>query len=109
ADKVSMLFSKQRNVMLSEAPVFWARSRSTLRFGSIKKTQGSSTPRRSRAAVGMTFLITQVCHQSAAIAQVIAAYHGDRTATAHALNISMSTLWRKMSRYGLMYAESEMA
>jgi DNA-binding NtrC family response regulator/predicted hydrocarbon binding protein len=36
-----------------------------------------------------------------AIAQVLAEHHGDRTATAHALNISMSTLWRKMKRYGL--------
>lgn len=36
-----------------------------------------------------------------AIAQVLAEHDGDRAATAHALNISMSTLWRKMKRYGL--------
>ena len=36
------------------------------------------------------------------LAQVLAEHRGDRTATARALNISMSTLWRKMKRYGLM-------
>ena len=36
------------------------------------------------------------------IAQMLAVHGGDRTATAQALNISMSTLWRKMKRHGLM-------
>jgi len=36
------------------------------------------------------------------IAKVLAENHGDRTATARALNISISTLWRKMKRYDLM-------
>jgi DNA-binding NtrC family response regulator/predicted hydrocarbon binding protein len=36
------------------------------------------------------------------IAQVLAEHQGNRTATAQALSISISTLWRKMKRYGLM-------
>jgi transcriptional regulator with PAS, ATPase and Fis domain len=36
------------------------------------------------------------------IANVLAANRGNRTATAHDLNISISTLWRKMKRYGLL-------
>jgi DNA-binding NtrC family response regulator/predicted hydrocarbon binding protein len=35
------------------------------------------------------------------IAAVLATNQGNRTATAHDLNISISTLWRKMKRYGL--------
>jgi DNA-binding NtrC family response regulator len=36
------------------------------------------------------------------IATILAEHRGDRTATAHALNFSTSTLWRKMKRYGLL-------
>ena len=35
------------------------------------------------------------------IAATLAEHQGSRTATAHALNVSISTLWRKMKRYGL--------
>jgi transcriptional regulator with PAS, ATPase and Fis domain len=43
------------------------------------------------------------------LAQVLAEHQGDRTATAKALNISISTLWRKMKRYDLMYPRREWA
>jgi DNA-binding NtrC family response regulator/predicted hydrocarbon binding protein len=39
------------------------------------------------------------------IAKMLAEHQGDRTATARALNISISTLWRKMKRYDLMATE----
>jgi len=42
------------------------------------------------------------CGEKQIIATTLAEHRGNRTATAHALNISMSTLWRKMKRYGLM-------
>ena len=43
------------------------------------------------------------------LVQVLAENRGNRTATAQALNISMSTLWRKMRRYGLMRTRREKA
>jgi len=66
ADKIGMLFSKLENRPVERsARIAGAYSKHPV-FRGMNQTQGSSTPRRSGAGVGMTLLKIQVCQQSEA-------------------------------------------